>query len=230
MPSLDECYPDLVAALAAPGQKPRPASRSATGWEAVVRAALARGPAASRAERAVAALDEAGWLEPADLADATPQEIRDALAGAGIAIPLRPCALLQRLARWYTDAFPDPAAPAGEEGPSTSLLRDRLLAINGVGPGTADAVLLALGRACLPVEPGIYRILVRHGWCDVTADYEEASEALSRHARGDAEAIETLHRELSAVGRRFCGVRTPKCENCPLRGLLPEGEPIDPQG
>lgn len=226
MPSLDESYPDLVAALAAPGQSPSAASDTGHGWEAVVRAVLARRPAGRRADRVMDVLAEAGWVEPAVLADASPAEVRDALEHAGIAIPPRQAAILQRLARWFVDAFPD--AGAGH-GPPTSLLRDGLLAINGVGPGTADAVLLALGRACLPVDPGIYRILVRHGWCDITADYDEASETLARPARGDVAELGQVHRELSVVARRFCGVRVPKCDRCPLRELLPEAGPIDPR-
>jgi endonuclease III len=104
-----------------------------------------------------------------------------------------------------------------------------LLAINGVGPGTADAVLLALGHPCFPVDPGIYRVLVRHGWCDITAEYDEASECLGRHAGADPNQIERLARGLSRVARKFCGVRAPRCQSCPLRPLLPESGPIDPQ-
>ena len=48
------------------------------------------------------------------------------------------------------------------------------------------------GRPTYPVDRGTYRILVRHGWIDQTAEYEEASELLSRQAAGNSQEIARL--------------------------------------
>ena len=75
-----------------------------------------------------------------------------------------------------------------------------------------------------------YRILVRHGWIDPSVDYDEVSELLARQAGHNPEEIRRLAGWLGRVGRQFCGPRSPKCEQCPLSCLLPEGGPVDPEG
>jgi endonuclease III len=228
MPSLDACYPELVARLDADDRSSGAGSGAPRGWEAALRAALSRGPGADRSERTVRALDQAGLLEPYALTRVAATELRDTLAESGVTITDKTAALVHRLAAWYAASFPDHPAGADRDV-STPRLRAELLAINGVGQGTADAILLALGRPSCPIDPGIYRILVRHGWCEITADYEEASESLGRHAGEDPAEIERLTRGLSRLARKYCGVRAPKCTSCPLCGLLPESGPIDPE-
>lgn len=230
MPSLDASYPELVAALLGPDQPPRMHPAAEPAWEAVVRAILPRRFAGKDSDRAVAALEAAGLLEPATLAAITAAELRDVWNEAGIAVPLSSAALVLRVARWYSERIPMPGGMRADPGPAASRLREQLLALNGVGPRTADAILLALGFGRFPIDQGTYRILVRHGWCDITADYDEASECLARQSGASAEEIERVSRRLSQVARRFCGARAPRCEDCPLRGLLPESGPIDPTG
>jgi len=169
-------------------------------------------------------------LEPAKMAAASVGEIQDTLSEAGAKLPPRVAALLRRVAGWFASTFREPGIGDREGDVATSVLREQLLAVNGIAAGTADAVMLALGRPCCPIGPGIYRILVRHGWCDITADYDEASETLSRLAGGDVAELDHLVRGLTEVGRRYCGVRAPKCDRCPLLPLLPEAGPIDPHG
>ena len=117
-----------------------------------------------------------------------------------------------------------------EPGNPTSRLRDGLLAINGIGQATADAILLALGRPTYPVDQVTYRILIRHGWIDSSADYEEVHQLLNRRAGENVEEIEHLSNWLRQVGRQYCRLRSPKCDPCPLRCVLPESGPIEPEG
>jgi endonuclease III len=227
MPSLFECYPELVDALASRQGPPPRSPALGDGWEAVFRAAVGRVAGESIAARGLAALTAAGMVDPASLAGSSPSELRDLLNEAGVTATPKVAALIHRLAGWFDRAFADDVAMRRGDLASSAMRAD-LCAINGVGPGTADAVLLALGHPRCPIDPGIYRILVRHGWCDVAADYDEASEALGRHAAGDAAVLDWLARGLSDVGRKLCGVRAPKCDRCALAPLLPDSGPVDP--
>jgi endonuclease-3 related protein len=232
MPSLEASYPELVTSLEREYGQLTQRSEGHEGFPAVVMAALGRpcGVDRDRCERTLRPLEQAGLLEADALARAEPIEIHDTLNQGGVTIPLKTAVVLCRLAAWFARTFPGAGQWAETSSPPTSRLRAELLAINGIGPGTADAILLALGRPCFPIDRGVYRILVRHGWCDLTADYDEASQCLSRQGGGDPAEIDRLARRLSRVGSRFCGVKVPKCARCPLRELLPESGPIDPQG
>lgn len=230
MASLAESYPTLLAALAEHyGQSPF-ASKARSVFEAVVAAALSRSADTARADAALEALDRSGLLEPMTLAGIEPSEIIDCLRDAGLILPARSATLLVRLARWYSKAFGnddlyhDPAA-----GELTGL-RAELAAINGVGLATADTILLAVGQPTYPLDRATYRVLVRHGWIDSTTEYDQASELLSRQAGGNSEEIARLSTWLVQVGRQFCAPRSPRCQPCPLRCVLPEQGPFEPDG
>ena len=60
---------------------------------------------------------------------------------------------------------------------SLSTLREQLLAIHGIGPETADAILLyAGGLPTFVVDTYTHRVLARHGWIDYDADYHEIKD------------------------------------------------------
>jgi endonuclease-3 related protein len=114
--------------------------------------------------------------------------------------------------------------------------RDDLAAVKGIGPATADAmILLALGRPSYPVDRPTYRVLVRHGWIDSTTSYEEARDSIVDRAMSMADGsdeaaaldLAALGHAMAELGRQFCRARAPLCAGCPLEHLLPEGGPRD---
>lgn len=110
-----------------------------------------------------------------------------------------------------------------------STLREELLAVNGVGPETADSILLYAGN--LPVfviDTYTYRIMARHGWVDFDIDYQGLQEHFQSSLAEDVALYNEFHALLVRVGHRHCG-KTPKCDGCPLAELLPEGGPIEPE-
>ena len=109
----------------------------------------------------------------------------------------------------------------------TTIVRDRLLAINGVGPETADSILLyAGGHPSFVIDAYTKRIFERHGWCNTKAEYDElqllCTESLS-HKRGPAKLDywQDFHAQLVVVGNHYCKPRNPLCTECPLQTLLP---------
>ncbi len=230
MASLAESYPILVAALAEHYGQPQPVTEKRSGFEAVLMAALARSADSIRGQGVIEALEGPGLLDARMLCDADPSEVLDLLRDAGLNPAARSVALMKRLARWYSKTFDSDEPIQNLDAGKLENLRTELATINGVGRATADTIMMALGQSAYPVDRGTYRILLRHGWIDTATDYDQASDLLSRQAAGDSEQLACLSSWLVQVGRKFCGPRSPKCQRCPLRCVLPEQGPIEPEG
>lgn len=101
------------------------------------------------------------------------------------------------------------------------LARERLLALPGVGPETADAILLyALGHPAIVVDEYLRRVLTRHGLVGEQAKYPEM-QALGEAAFEDEPHAECaahcneFHALIVELGKRHCR-RVANCEECPL--------------
>jgi endonuclease III related protein len=106
-------------------------------------------------------------------------------------------------------------------------LRAELLAVPGVGPETADAILLyALGRPVFVADTYTRRILSRHRIVQAEISYEALRSLLEAELPGDPALFNELHALLVAVAKSHCRAR-PRCEGCPLRfdlrGRRPRG-------
>ena len=101
-------------------------------------------------------------------------------------------------------------------------LREELLAIHGIGPETADSILLyAFEKPSFVVDAYTRRILLRHGWMTEKATYEDIRRFFMTFLPQDAALFNEFHALIVFVGNRFCK-RTPNCLACPLRPFLPE--------
>jgi endonuclease III related protein len=110
-----------------------------------------------------------------------------------------------------------------------ATLRDELLGIHGIGPETADAILLyAGGRPTFVVDTYTHRVLARHGWIGYEADYHEIKDYFESRLPADAKLYNEYHALLVRVGKDFCRKTGPKCDTCPLADLLPEGGIVEP--
>ena len=100
----------------------------------------------------------------------------------------------------------------------TSALRARLLAVNGIGPETADSILLyAAERPVFVVDAYTRRFMSRHGWVLAHAPYDEVARAFTRHLPLEVALYNEYHALIVALGKYFCRP-TPRCAECPLRG------------
>jgi endonuclease-3 len=118
-------------------------------------------------------------------------------------------------------------------------VRETLLAMDGVGPKTADCVLLFSGgrSGVFPVDTHVHRIYRRLGIAPPDADHETVREVLERAV--PAEKCGFGHTASIQFGREYCTARTPACldgpEACPLYDLCDRvgvspgtGEVVDP--
>jgi endonuclease-3 related protein len=103
--------------------------------------------------------------------------------------------------------------------------RQQLLALPGVGPETADAILLyALGQPVMVVDEYLRRLVTRHGLMHEKASYAEVQGlALGAFVEDDeasrAQHYNEFHALVVELGKRHCR-RQPQCDGCPLSGPI----------
>jgi len=134
---------------------------------------------------------------------------------------------LKNFARWLVKRFD--GSMEAMAASSLGTLREELLSINGIGPETADSILLyAASKPTFVVDAYTHRIAVRHGWIESEAGYDELKEHFESQLPDDVRTFNEMHALLVEVGKSFCRPREARCEECPLKPYLPEGGPIHP--
>ncbi len=95
-----------------------------------------------------------------------------------------------------------------------------LLNISGVGPKTADVVLLfCAGKPTIPIDTHVNRVSRRLGLAPPKADYEGVQQALE--TLYSPEDYLPVHLLLISLGRKYCKARKPLCKPCPVNTLCP---------
>jgi endonuclease-3 related protein len=105
------------------------------------------------------------------------------------------------------------------ESVDTDRLRAELLAVKGIGPETADSILLyAFERAVFVVDTYTARIACRHGLIEPDVDYEQLRELFQSNLPQDTCLFNEYHALLVRLGKEFCKPKA-KCPPCPLEKL-----------
>jgi endonuclease-3 related protein len=103
----------------------------------------------------------------------------------------------------------------------TAELREKLLAVHGIGPETADSILLyAAKHPVFVVDAYTRRILARHDLVSVKASYEEVRTLFEQSLPRDAQLFNEFHALLVVTGKSWCRTRSPRCGECPLGQFL----------
>ncbi len=101
---------------------------------------------------------------------------------------------------------------------NTQELRAQLLSVNGIGPETADSILLyALNKPVFVVDAYTKRIFSRHGLAGEDDDYDAVQKIFTQHLRKDVKLFNEYHALLVRLGKEFCLKRRPECDICPLK-------------
>lgn len=99
----------------------------------------------------------------------------------------------------------------------SAVLREELLAVKGIGPETADSILLyALNRPIFVVDAYTRRILFRHSLIEEDASYSQIQNLFMKSVQNDVELFNEYHALLVRLGKDFCLKSKPKCSICPL--------------
>jgi endonuclease-3 related protein len=194
-----------------------------TPFEVCVGAILTQNTGWKNVERAIFNLKSTGVLEPRRMFE---------LAESSLALAIRPAgyfnvkarrlrAFLELLVKGF-DADLEKLF-AGD----TLAVRERLLSVKGIGPETADSMLLyAGGHPSFVVDAYTLRIFQRHRWCEPDSDYASvqnlcAASLDSKRGAARLDYWQDYHAQLVAVGKDYCRPREARCDQCPLKSLLP---------
>jgi endonuclease-3 related protein len=198
-----------------------------TPFEICVGAILTQNTSWRNVERAIAALKRARAFSPRRMHALAPDELAALIRPAGY------FNVKARRLRSFVAVLMDEFGGRLDRlfaGP-TARVRDRLLAVNGIGPETADSMLLYAGNhQVFVIDAYTRRVFARHGWHRPDATYDEL-QALCTHAyRGGAsdrelDRFQDCHAQWVVIGKDFCRPRTPRCAECPLLSLLPQAGP-----
>lgn len=196
-----------------------------TSFEVILGAYLTQNTAWKAVERSLANLRAAGALSLEGLRGLPLEELQQLIRPSGFFTRKAP-ALKDFVA--MVDAEFGGSLDALAAAP-TDTLRKRLLALPGVGPETADAILLyALGHPVPVADEYLRRIAERHqlvARANGRIGYETLTD-LTRHAFAadpaphHAQLFNEFHALTVAVGKAHCS-RSPRCEGCPLAADLP---------
>lgn len=109
----------------------------------------------------------------------------------------------------------------------TQSARKELLAIDGIGPETADSILLYAGNhPTFVVDAYTKRIFARHRWVEESADYHQIktlceTQLANLPQKDRLDYWRDYHAQIVNVGKNFCRPQNPRCGLCPLESLLP---------
>ncbi len=189
-------------------------------FEVIVGAILTQNTAWTNVEKAMANLQRARLLHPRRLHEAR---------AARIARLIRPSGYFNTKAK-KLKAFVD-FLFAEHKGrlshlfrKETAALREELLAVYGIGPETADSIILyAANQPIFVIDAYTRRAAARLGLAREGASYDELQQLFMTHLPHEAQLFNEYHALWVMLGKHYCTKRGPRCGACPLRGICPTG-------
>jgi len=196
-----------------------------TRFEVIVGAILTQSTSWSNVERAIAALRRENLLSPLALERIPTPRLARLIRSSGYfhqkARKLK--AFVHFLRQHYGGSLDKLfATPTGQ-------LREQLLSVRGIGPETADSILLYAGKhPVFVVDAYTRRILERHHLAGGKHSYEHIRQLFEQNLPSNVPLFNEYHALIVHTGKRFCRKSVPQCENCALRPFLPASEELRP--
>lgn len=197
-----------------------------TPFEIATGAILTQNTAWTSVERAIANLKDAGLLDPHAILACEDETLHRALRPSGyFRVKTK---RLRSFCRHLCDRYDGDMARMTRR--PLAELRPELLGIAGIGPETADDILLyACDKPVFVVDAYTRRLLSRHGLCSPNIDYESLRALFESRLNADVAMFREYHGLIVYTGKDFCRTQ-PRCDACPLRKLLRSGAPIAAKG
>jgi endonuclease-3 related protein len=208
--SLRRVYATLLDALGAQDWWP-----AQTAFEVMIGAILTQNTAWTNVERALARLRERVALDAEAILGLDPAELADALRPSGY------FNVKSQRVRGFCRAYLDAGGFEGSDALATPALRAWLLAINGIGPETADDILLyAFHRPVFVVDAYTRRLFERLGLLAGGETYEQIRRVFEEALGPDVPMLKEYHALIVSQGKAVCRTR-PLCGACALRRDCP---------
>lgn len=209
---LKEYYRSLLTSFGPQGWWP-----GRTRFEVIVGAILTQNTSWTNVEKAIRNLRKDRLL--------TPERLHTAQVSR-IAFLIRPAGYFnikaRRLRNFTSFLFKDYGGSLDQlfrKDPAT--LRGELLAVNGVGPETADSIMLyAAGKPEFVIDAYTKRIFSRHGFTSPDTGYDEIKKLFMDNLPKDAAIFNEYHALIVKTAKDYCKTKNPLCDECPLKGYL----------
>jgi endonuclease-3 related protein len=186
-----------------------------TPFEVMVGAILTQNTNWGNVEKAIGNLKLRGVLDPHAMLRLAPETLAELIRPAGyFNIKTQ---RLRNFLSYFVENYGGDVVRMRDR--SLSTLREELLAVKGIGPETADSILLyALDKPSFVIDAYTHRVLSRHFLITEDADYNEMQNMMMSSFAEDAVHYNEYHALLVRIGKDFCKPK-PQCENCPLNGV-----------
>lgn len=181
-----------------------------TTFEMMVGAILTQNTAWTNVEKAIENLRESDILSINRMATASDAQLAECIRPSGyFRIKTQ---RLRALLAWL--AFDERGQ--GRSDLRTDALRTSLLTVKGIGPETADSILLyAFHRPIFVIDAYTRRILHRMGLCQASESYEALQALFMHHIPHETPLFNEYHALLVVLAKAHCRTQ-PQCEGCPL--------------
>lgn len=192
-----------------------------TPFEVVIGAILTQNTAWRNVEYAIANLKQAQALTPAAIRALSEPELQQLIRPAGFF--RQKAERLQLFVGHLFSHHNDELAHllAGE----LDAVRQELLSLKGVGPETADSILLYAGnRPSFVVDAYTRRLFTRLGLLHGKESYEEIRALFMDHLPHDSDLFNEYHALIVEECKGFCRKQKPLCPQCPLLPNCPSGQ------
>ncbi len=183
-------------------------------WEICTGAVLTQNTSWNNVEKAIALMKSAGAMDPQVVAELPDAELEDLIRPSGFfRIKTR---RLKNMAAWWLANVRDSKLPSGHPA---AEWRRRLLDVNGIGPETADSILLyCFNLPFFVIDAYTRRISARHFDTDPDISYHELQKLFMENLPASEELFNEYHALLVRNAKACC--RKNIClEDCPLRSL-----------
>ncbi|MFA5554846.1 MAG: endonuclease III domain-containing protein [Phycisphaerae bacterium] len=186
-----------------------------TQFEIIVGAILTQNTSWSNVEKAIISIKKADSLNPQALYELDINRLAELIRPAGyFNIKAK---RLKSFLNWFFEKYD--GLLENLEQLETFRLREELLAVKGIGPETADSILLyAFDRPVFVVDAYTARIAARHGLIEPPFDYHQLQDVFASNLEPDVKLFNEYHALLVQIGKNFCKPKA-KCSGCPLEKL-----------
>ena len=195
---------------------PRPVKASPDAFETLVVTIISQNTADTNTERAYKKLQASLKLTPKALAEAPRSQIEDCIKVAGLW--QAKAGAIQKAAKTILQTYG--GSLDAIIGLPVEKARKAFMAMPGVGPKTADVVLLfSANKPTIPVDTHVNRVSRRLGLAPQTGGYEAVRLSLQAHF--NPKDYLAVHLLLIALGRQVCKAQKPLCCQCPVSACCP---------
>lgn len=187
-----------------------------TPFEIVIGAILTQNTNWSNVEKAIRNLKTAGRLSPAGIHELSTTELAQLIRPSGF-FNVK-AKRVKTFINWLFSRYEGNLSRMFSQ--DLQMLRDELLSVKGIGPETADSILLYAGNMpTFVVDAYTHRIFSRHGFISEESTYDEMKTFFEENLPKEVALFNEYHALLVQIGKRYCKPKK-ACEPCPLKDFL----------